>query len=50
MLPAFLSPAAALGSAGADQIALHVDQSTEHGQNQAAVRCRGYRPMCRQGI
>jgi hypothetical protein len=33
VLPALLHPAAALGGAGADKIALHVRQSAENGNH-----------------
>jgi hypothetical protein len=37
VLPALLCPAAALGGAGADKIALHVGEAAENGNHQAPV-------------
>ena len=55
-LPALLRPAAALGGAGADKIALHVGESSENGNHQApgagaSVSPRlGKRPELRLGV
>jgi hypothetical protein len=43
-LPALLRPAAALGGAGSDKVALHVRQAAENGQHQAASAGAGVGP------
>jgi hypothetical protein len=48
-LPALLRPAAALGGAGADKIALHVRQSAENGNHQAPGAGAGVGPRFGQG-
>jgi hypothetical protein len=49
MLAALLSPAAALGGAGADQIALHVREAAENSNHQAPGAGAGVGPRFRQG-
>ena len=49
MLTALLRPAAALGGAGADQIALHVREAAENSNHQASGAGVGVGPRLRQG-
>ena len=47
-LPALLRPAAALGGAGADKVALHVRQAAENSNDQAFGAGAGVGPRLRQ--
>jgi len=49
VLPALLRPASALGSAGADKVALHVGQAAQHGNHQAPGAGAGIGPRLREG-
>ena len=46
-LPALLRPAAALGGAGADKVALHVRQSAQNGNHQPPGASAGVGPRLR---
>jgi hypothetical protein len=48
MLPTLLRPAAALGGAGADKIALHIGKAAENGNHQAPGAGAGIDPRFRQ--
>jgi len=49
VLPALLRPAAALGSAGADKIALDVGEAAEYSDHQSPGAGAGVGPRLRQG-
>ena len=48
-LPALLRPAAPLGGAGADKVALHVSEAAENGNHQAPRAGAGVGPRLGQG-